>query len=223
MRDVSGAAAQLKLSERRVRQLLEAGVLQGERVAGRWLLDDEELADFERRQRPAARPWSSAAAWAVLSELAHSELRPPSSPVQRSRARQRLDSQSLAELLPQLRQRAQLMRCYAHPAALRRLEEEDGLVLAGASAAPRAHADLIAPAGHLDAYVRDDVVPALLRRFAVEKDAERPNLNLRVVAQAHWPFPPGERAAPPAVVALDLLESNDSRERRAGEALLANA
>ena len=54
----------------------------------------------------------------------------------------------------------------------------------------------------------------------MEERSERPNLVLRVMGDAHWPFPDGAEVAPRAVAAVDLLESGDERARRAGRELL---
>ena len=56
--------------------------------------------------------------------------------------------------------------------------------------------------------------------FCLEERSERPNLGLRVVGDAHWPFPDGATVAPRVVAAIDLIESDDDRCRRAGAELL---
>ena len=54
----------------------------------------------------------------------------------------------------------------------------------------------------------------------MEERSERANVVFRVVEDQSWPFPEGAVVAPPAVVAVDLLESEDERSRRAGAELL---
>ena len=54
----------------------------------------------------------------------------------------------------------------------------------------------------------------------MEERSERANVVFRVVKDQSWPFPEGAAVAPPAVVAVDLLESEDERSRRAGAELL---
>jgi hypothetical protein len=56
----------------------------------------------------------------------------------------------------------------------------------------------------------------VVQRYALEEDPERPNLLLRVVDDDVWPFEAGTNIAPRPVVAVDLLESDDDRSRRAG-------
>ena len=212
------ASQELGVSPRRVRQFLEQGVLPGQRIGGRWIVADHALEIFGTQERSAGRPWSSAAAWAVLAELA--ELNLDISPVQRSRARQRLRNNTLVEVVPQLRRRAKAMSYYAHPSALERIRLEEPVVLGGVSAAPHVKADLIDPNDHLEAYIRERDLEGLVRRFALNADAERPNVVLRVVTTELWPFAPDTRFCPPVVVALDLIETSDSRSRRAGFDLL---
>ena len=76
-------------------------------------------------------------------------------------------------------------------------------------------------AGVLEAYVKASMVDALIERYALDERAERPNVILRVVADAFWPFAADAKCAPPLVVAVDLLESEDARSRRAGAELAA--
>ena len=56
---------------------------------------------------------------------------------------------------------------------------------------------------------------------AVEEGADPHNVRLRTVQDASWPFPPDAAAAPLPVVAVDLAESPNARERRLGAELLA--
>ena len=54
----------------------------------------------------------------------------------------------------------------------------------------------------------------------MEERSERANVVLRVVEDHLWPFPEGAAVAPPAVAAVDLLECDDERSKRAGAELL---
>ena len=64
------------------------------------------------------------------------------------------------------------------------------------------------------------MLPTLVSRFALDEDTERPNVTVRTVADHLWPFGPDDEVASPAIVAVDLLEANDERTRRAGAQLL---
>ncbi|MCY4103974.1 MAG: hypothetical protein OXG55_12065 [bacterium] len=93
------------------------------------------------------------------------------------------------------------------------------MVRTGASAASEHGLDL-AGAGPLDAYVRAGELEPLLKEVPMEERADTCNVRLRAVQDACWPFPPGTAAAPLAVVAVDLAESPNARERRLGVELL---
>src|SRR5216683_6026641 len=67
---VQDVAAQLGLSDRRVRQLIAAGDLPARRVAGRLLVDEASIP----RSRPVARPMSPRIAWAFVSLLSGEEM-----------------------------------------------------------------------------------------------------------------------------------------------------
>lgn len=71
-----------------------------------------------------------------------------------------------------------------------------------------------------EGYVRSSVLPSLVARFALDEQAERPNVVLRVVDDGLWPFRPDEEVAPAPVVAVDLLEAGDGRSRRTAIGLL---
>lgn len=213
---VSSAASELGVSARRVRQMLSDGVLAGQRVGGVWVVDEHAVRVAAGARRPAHRPWSAASAWAVLGLACGTE--PDGSATARRRARERY-ARGLSELLDQLRERAEFHRYYAHPAAVPRIADRPGVVRTGASAAPE-HRVGLAGAGPLDAYVRASELEPLLEEVPMEEGGETFNVRLRAVQDACWPFLPGAAAAPLAVVAVDLAESSNARERRLGVELL---
>jgi len=207
------------MSPRRVRQMLVDGVLSGERVGRAWVIEAEQPRQIENRGPEVGRPWRSASAWAVLA-LADGE-DPDLSAVERSRARKRL-AQGLDQVAGRLAARAKLCRFYAHPSVLDRLVDAPAVVRGGISAAVEHGADLVARDG-FEGYVRAGDVDALVFKFGLDEQAGRPNVVLRVVDDAVWPFRPGQAAAGRAVVAVDLLESDDPRSRRAGTDLMVHA
>ncbi len=79
--------------------------------------------------------------------------------------------------------------------------------------------DLIA-SDEVEIYVRASRVAGLVDRYALEPNAERPNLIVRVVDDGVWPFKQDEHVAPWPVVAVDLLDADDERSRRAGHELI---
>ena len=89
----------------------------------------------------------------------------------------------------------------------------------GVSALDEHDADLIV-SDQAEIYVRASKVAGLVNRYALEPDADRPNLVVRVVDDSVWPFDEGKDVAPWPVVAVDLLDADDERSRRAGRELI---
>lgn len=213
---VSEAAEELAVSPRRVRQMLAEGPLRGQQVGRAWVIDRESVREAKRRHLGAGRPWNAKSAWALLA-LANDD-EPQGSAVERLRARQRLD-EGLESVVAKLQARAKEHRSYAHPSVLDRLMALPGLVRSGASAVADYRVDLVpgeVVEGYLPASMFDDVV----ERFALEADSDRPNVYIRVVDDAVWPFDADQKVAPLPVVAIDLVESSDERSRRSGKSLL---
>jgi hypothetical protein len=206
----------LGVSERRVRQMLADGVLCGEHIGRVWVVERNSVRRARDARRGVGRPWRAASAWAVLA-LANGDAICVS-PVERSRARRRLES-GLHSLAGCLGARAQPKSFYGHPSVLGRLVDAPDVVRSGVSAAANYAADLVA-VDSVDGYVRASSLAGLVKRFALDDDADRPNVVLRVVDDDAWPFAPGQCYASLPVVAVDLLESNDERSRRAGVRLL---
>lgn len=206
----------LEISPRRVRQMLASGALPGEKVGRAWVIDGDDVQRAVASVRSAGRKWHPASAWTVLA-LANGE--PTSaSPVAQSRARKRLEL-GIPKLLARLSARGVVHRYYAHPAAIERLSDMSGIVLSGASAAHIHGAELMA-GDCLEAYVRKPELARLVERFALDERSDRPNVLFRAVDAEVWPFRKGVNVAPVAVVAVDLLDAEDERSRRAGFALL---
>lgn len=213
---VADAAAELSVSRRRVRQMLARGTIIGQRVGNTWVIESSALGSLKRQRPTAGRPWQPQSAWSLLAVASGRDV--DLTPSQRSRVRRRLDA-GLASCLPQLSVRATLRSFYAHHSILPLLEDEPEVVLSGVSAAGHYPLDIVA-VNHLEGYVPAAVLPSLIKRFALDENAARPNVTLRTVADHLWPFGPDEEVAPLAVVAVDLLESDDERTRRAGAQLL---
>lgn len=212
---VAEAARRLGVSPRRVRQMIADGRLPARRIGRVWAINERDLDTI--RLRPAHRPWKPASAWAVLA-AAGGALPAALSASQRHRALRRLQA-GLENIVALLSERACRRTFYAHPADIDRIIAVPGVVRTAANAADELGIDLMG-SGPAEAYVASSVLEEIAARFHVEERSERPNLVLRVVDDAHWPFPDGMVVAPPAVAAVDLLESGDERARRAGAKLL---
>lgn len=212
---VPQAADRLGVTAARVRAMIGAGLLDAVKVGGRWAVS---AASVEQRLASPGKPGrnlSPRRAWGLL--LLASGLRPTwlgASEV--SRIRSWLKSDRLDDVLSRLGKRATIHSLRAHPSDLRRLSQE--VVKAGISAASAYDIDLAPPGELLDGYTSDNNLAKLRDRFALQI-SPRANVVLRAV-QGLWPFAEGTSIAPVAVVAADLLESDDARERRAGEQLI---
>lgn len=215
LRGVSDVAEELDVSPRRVRQLLASGQLRGQQVGRSWVIEPHEVEQL--RRRGVGRPWSAASAWAVLN-VADGQGR-DLSPAERSRARQRLRQHGLDGLVGPLRSRAEARSFYGHPSALDRLVDDPGVVRGGVSAARDHDADLIA-GEPIELYVRRSRLAELVDRYALDSDADRPNVLVRIVDDDAWPFGDDAGVAPWPVVAVDLLDAGDDRSRRAGLELI---
>lgn len=214
---VAEVAAELGVSQRRVRQMLADDVLDGEHVGRAWVVNSEQLRWVANRRPKVGRPWSPASAWAVLALADGAD--PELSPVERSRAKKRL-ALGLDRVVGGLSARAARRKYYAHPGVLARMADAPEVVRSGVSAVSEHGVDLIV-ADELEGYVRTGDLVELVRRFGLEERSDRSNVVLRVVDDAVWPFLSGQASAGRAVVAVDLLEAEDPRSQRAGAELLA--
>lgn len=218
MLSVNDLSSRLGVSQRRVRQLLESGELRGDRLGRQWVVQEVEARRFEARKYPRGRKWEPASAWLALAEVAN--IRISSSAHQRSRIRGRLRDESILGVYPHLGSRAVSHRYYAHPSVIKRMINDNRLVLGGVSAASMVGADLLPNAEELEAYVSSADHADVARRYVLDADAARPNVLLREVDKELWLFPSGVKAAPLLVVAVDLLDHEDERVRRAGMELV---
>ena len=214
---VADAAAELGVSQRRVRQMLADGTLRGSRIGRVWAIDRAALDLVADRSTSAGRPWKAASAWAVLALANGREIE--GSAVGRSRARRRLAG-GLLPLAERLRARAKTRRFYGHPSVLDRLPGPARAVRTGLSATGEHRLDLIAIGGY-EAYMPESDIAEVARRFALIEGAERPNIVLRAIEDDAWPFRPDEEVASIPVVALDLLDANDDRSQRLAMSLLS--
>jgi len=197
--------------------MLADGAIDGVRVGRAWVVGAEELRRVGHSRPRVGRPWSASSGWAVLA-LADGKSS-VLSPVDRSRAKKRL-ALGLDKFVEQLGARAERRSFYVHPSILEQLGESPNVVRGGVSAAAAIGADIVAQ-GEFEGYVSSRHISELVSAFGMDQQGERPNVVLRVVDDSLWPFEPGQRVAGRAVVAVDLVESDDPRSRRAGMNLLA--
>jgi excisionase family DNA binding protein len=212
---VQEAAGRLGVSARRIRQMVSEQKLPARRVGRAWAIDERDLKPAVRR--PPHRPWKPASAWAVLAEAEGSA--PQDLPAhERYRARKRLQL-GVHRIIDHLAARAQRCSFYTHPAEVTRIIALPYVVRTAASAAEEHGIDIVGP-GPAEAYVTRSGLEEITANCHIEGRTERPNLILRVVEDADWPFSDGTTVAPRIVAAVDLLESDDERACRAGADLL---
>lgn len=223
---VSEAAQRLRVDPSRVRAMIRSGQLEAQKLADIWIIDPASLERREVAKPPRGRPFSARNAWALLlmedgskeCPLKQSKLAKELSPWAFSRARARAKNLDMPSLAPRLRCRAYVERLRAHPSDLERIESEPHVVRAGVSAARDHGIDIVAP-GEIELYIQAKRQSTLKRKYHLEPSS-RPNVILRVVDEP-WPFPSSCKVAPPAVVALDLLETDDEESQHAAKELLA--
>jgi hypothetical protein len=210
------AAKRLGISQSRIRAMVKAGLLDGQKVGGRWFVGLDGVRRRERWGPVDGRHLQPENAWAVLT-LASGSLPTwiPREDVRR--LVQLLDDRGLLGLAPRMGRRAQTHRFYGHPGTLRTLAASPEVRLTGISAA-RSNDLGIVGGQQVDAYIAADDLGAFVTRFALEPRSQTGNVSLRAL-----PFEltyPADTPPPPAVVALDLAEDIDPRSSEVGTTAL---
>lgn len=198
MKDV---AAQLGVTERRVRQLIDAGALPARRVAGRLLVDEGSIP----RSRPTTRPMSRRIAWAFISLLSNE---PVSGISEREVARLREKHRALlaspqpaALLRSWLRSRAQLLRLAVSPSEVGEVLDDPRLVPSGIS---DARSEMSA-GREVEGYVQSGDIDQLMADHLLA--AAGPTNVWLQVADRSLPRP-----APIGLVIADLADHDRARE-----------
>jgi excisionase family DNA binding protein len=198
---VKEVASQLGVSERRVRQLVDAGALPARRVAGRLLVEESGIP----RSRLVARPMSPRIAWAFIALLS-GEAVPDVSDRELARlegkCRSLLEYSQPAVLLRSwLRSRAGLMRLAVSPSDVEELLQDSRLIPSGIS---DARSEMSA-GREAEAYVRPDDVERLLVDHLMA-EVRPANVWLHIVDRQL------ERPAPLGLVIADLADHDRARE-----------
>ena len=213
---VSVAADVLGVHPSRVRAMIDKGQLVANKLGGRWFVDRRSLEKKRSRAAVMGRPFGPANAWALL-HLSQGRRPEWVSRWELSRLRRRLRENGLQQLAPRLRNRASRELLRAHPSILPRLHEDARLVRSGVSAASDHGIDIV-ESNELEAYVRVlDFERVVEENYLVP--SSNPNVILHV-ADGRWLDPSESRVMDPVVSALDLLEADDEKSRRAGREFL---
>jgi excisionase family DNA binding protein len=206
----SAAADLLSVTRHQVVELVRSGQLRAARPSARLLLVEAESAHrLAQLRRGSGRPWAAHMAWGALwalSGLACDWLKP----WQRSRLRARLPRLTPPELVWLARRRAERAEAFRVAPSLTG-RARSLLALTGASAPGLG---LVGQSAVLDGYAPAEAEAEFVRQCHAVRG---PGANVAVRLVAEPPFPLSDHAVmPEAVVAADLCESLDARERDAG-------
>jgi hypothetical protein len=220
---VSAAAAELGVTERQVTRLARAGALPITCEIGKSiLLDAASVLRMAHTTRHRSRPWNGNVAWAALALLS---ARPVNwiSPPHITRLKHRLRRSSPSEVAFLARRRAHTRRMQGWG------DDANTLVTGGSITAtgPSALAHVPGTAARfglspvvrdtVDGYITDDRVNDVIDTFGLIPEHEG-HITLRVVTDLNPFFT--STTLPIAAVAVDLMESLDTRERSAGTRVL---
>lgn len=216
---VGEAAERLKVSDRYVRRLVEDGDVPARRLGESWFIDERALARRARRAPGIGRTWAPRTAWAAVDLLAGGNGRAFLDQPRISRLRSRLRTLTAAEMHRLAENRARPHRFHASPRARAKLA--DVLVPSGVSALDQSDLarrfGLAAVEGNQreEGYLLGDL-EALQSRLRLDASAAGE------VVIRHIPAPvyPSALLRTETVVALDLMDSDDVRERAAGREAL---
>lgn len=197
--------------------MASGGQLSGERIGGIWLLDESSVERRKRLSPQAGRPFESRNAWGILL-LASGQEPEGLDSSSLSRLKRILRENGVEQLIPRLAKRGKKKRYRSHPGELKYIIEDERLTATGISAAGYFDLDLVSGA-EVDGYVRESEEAGFISRHAL-KPASDGNVSLRVVPDESWEFVREGRKAPPAAVAVDLLEDVDARSQSAGRQAL---
>lgn len=222
MLSVADAADRLGVDPSRVRQLLRAGELAGMQVSGVWVVEEEGVARRADRPPSPSRPMSPSRAWGLLDLLDGGKADWLDAPA-RSQVRAfaaRLTFAPAQRWRDLLRRREQRLAFLAHPAAVRRVVQDERVVVGGPAMAAASGLDLVAPgAATAEVWCRPEDVAPLVRAAALRPVVSRASADLVVrVPREVWPFPAG--LAGPSTVAATLLDSDEPRAEHAAEVWL---
>lgn len=202
---VSEAAERLGVSTRQVQHLVARGEL---RQVVRGVLDETSVERLLAvRGSSHKRAWFEETAWGAVAILSGTDAEWMGES-QRSRLRGRLRAMSAADLVERARERADVTRYRAHSSAGQHLQGE---LVYGTDVAGRLG---LAQTNNIDGYLAVGDVLGLVSRHGLIRDDEgwvtlrATSMDLDVVRDV------SKRSA--VLAALDLAESLDVRERRAG-------
>lgn len=220
---VHDASTTLAVTERQITRLARAGTITITREIGKsLLLDSASVHRVAQAARRRGRPWNQEVAWAALALLSHRTVDWIRSPEQSTRLKHRLRRSSADEVAYLARNRATTVHIDTWDG------DGDVLIRGGHLAATGISAVIHVPetaarfglssALHdkADGYIADDDVEDIVEQFGILSPSG--DVTLRVVSALNPFF--RTSTIPIAAVAVDLMESLDTRQRSAGTRVL---
>lgn len=213
------AGAELSISADGVRKLIDSGTLAvSTRVGRNILIDRTAVLRLKNRGTRVGRPWSAASAWAALALISGKDTGWIDSQT-RYRLRRRLLGITALDLAALASRKDASTRYRVMPSEIDGLRRR--LLLTGsaamAEAAVASQFGLVAGLnGNCEGYVLASEADHLVQDYFMVPDPEG-NVTLRVI-DSNVSVTQDELAT--VVVAVDLMDSLASRERKAGESVL---
>jgi len=208
------AAWRLGVSDRQVRRLVQRGELPASRIAGRLVLDSVDVDRRVARTPDRGRPFAPRTAWGALWEISGERVSWLHSS-EGSRLRRWLRHATPETLALATRERAIVERYRVLPRYLDELAGSTGVIRGGVSAADEVSADIVS-IGAAELYCSEQTRRRLVADYGLTESRE-PNVIIRVPLVEFSLLDHGRTAMPAGVIAIDLLDADDIRTRRAGQ------
>jgi excisionase family DNA binding protein len=220
--DVPEASRRLGVSARRVRELIVAGVLPATRIAGRYAIVEDALDELAERSRPSwVRAFSRRIAWGAAA-LVDGEHPGWLSQPELSRLRRRLSETdpNADAWRTRLKERAGSTTTYrVTPANTRRLLSSKVIARSGVSARNLASdRQVAADMAAVWQAQRADLAEVITRYAMLPSD--QGNVVVRIADVEGMAATGVSGDAYRLIVAADLLDAGDARQKRAGRQLL---
>lgn len=216
----NAVARELGISPVAVRRMVSSGRLPATKVGASLAFEPAAVYRVQREERKVGRLWSPATAWAAIEMLSGIKTELIDQP-RRSRLADKIRTLDADEFHRLARGRAAVKRFHASPRAserLARLIKPSGVsAVAGKSRANRFGLAGVRRETRIEGYWGGEI-EELLSRVPMQTDAGG-NVVLRLAAAALT----GSAVGTDVLVALDLMDSDDVRERGAGRRILDGA
>lgn len=165
----SEAARELRVNDRRIRQLVAAGLLDAKKVGGRLLVDPSSVRRLKNASREPGRALAPRNAWALLN-IASGKPAAALDPKSLWRVHRYLEhSDDIRRVAHRLSRRAVPHFLRGHVRDVEAIGSDDRLLLSGASASDHHRFDLVAR-GVVEAYVDPEIYSEIRRRYFLEDD-----------------------------------------------------